>query len=62
MKYDTDCYWINLMRIKEKFPGREELNQKETAEYVGIFYTKIRKYFKFIDNKINITALAKKLS
>ena len=62
MKCDTECYWVNLRRIKEAFPGKEELNQRETAKYLGIFYTKIKNHVKFKNNKISIVDLAKRLS
>ena len=62
MKCDTDCYWVNLRRIKEAFPGKEELNQRETARYVGNYYTKVTRHIKFKDNKISIVDLAKRLS
>lgn len=59
---DIRCMKENIVRIKESFPNKELLNQKEVSEYCGIDPRTVKTIFPFKDGFISVVKLAKELS
>lgn len=63
MPREKECYRDNLMRIDKRFPGKELLNIKEVAEFLGISPRKAKKdYFETDCTFVSKVKLASLLS
>ena len=62
MPREKEDFRDNLERIDKAFPGREYLSRRDVADFTGLNYYSIGKYFTLKSGMISKVRLAKEMS